>query len=210
MRDGLERLDPKNPTSVADAARLHAELLPTSPVVRLGPVFMRRFYYRKLVDDGLVGCSLYYADGIAAGFIAYTASSSGFMSEGLRRHWLYLSAVLGLSVLQDPRRIGGIVWTVNHMRKQRGPQRPSPPGELLSFGVLREFRTPQYVRSTGRRISMSLYDSAIAYFRERGVPAFRAVVETSNREALLFYHALECEFRRDGEEDRVEVICTVE
>ena len=211
MKDGIERLDPRDLSAVADVARLHAGLLSESPIVGLGPAFMRRFYYRKLVEDGLVAVSIYYCKGVAAGFIAYTGHSSTFMAEGLRRHWFCLSLVLAGSVLRDPRRFRGIIWTLNHMRKQRSAPRESPPGELLSFGVLSEYRTAAYIRQTGRRISLELYDHAIAYFRDHGIPMFRAVVEKSNREALLFYQSLDCE---RGEEvacgKSVEMVGTVE
>ena len=209
MKDGLERLDPKNLAAVADVARLHIELLPGSPISRLGPEFTRQFYYRKLVEDGLVCCSVYYCDGAPVGFIAYTKHANTFLMEGLRRHWLYLSAVMLGAVIRQPRRLAGILWTVGYMRKQRtAPQRPVN-AELLSFGVLAGFRTSKYIRATGRRISLALYDHACEYFRDQGIRQFRAVVEKSNREALLFYHALECEFD-PGDAQTVQVLCTLE
>jgi L-amino acid N-acyltransferase YncA len=57
---------------------------------------------------------------------------------------------------------------------------------------------------------MELYDSALEYFRALGIRTFRALVEKSNREALLFYHALECELQQDGEGNSIEVICSLE
>jgi len=209
MKDGLQRLDPKDLAAVADVARLHIELLPGSPISRLGPEFTRQFYYRKLVEDGLVCCSIYYCDGVAVGFIAYTTHSATFMMEGLRRHWLYLSAVMAGAVIRQPRRLGGILWTLDFMRKQSAaPERPVN-AELLSFGVLLPFRTSTYIRETGKRISLALYDDACEYFRAHGVVKFRAVVEKSNREALFFYHALECEFDQ-GEAETVQVLCTLD
>lgn len=210
MKDGLEKLDPRDRAAVADVARLHGELLPGSPISRLGPDFMQRFYYRKLVEDGLVCCSIYYCDGAAAGFIAYTQYGTTFMSEGLRRHLLYLGAVMAVSVLRSPRRLATILWTLNHMRTQQGGQRPALASELLSFGVLPQFRTAKYIRETGRRISMALYDSACDYFRSHGIRTFRAMVEKSNREALLFYRSLDCEFDPGAEGKSVEVIGVVD
>jgi ribosomal protein S18 acetylase RimI-like enzyme len=209
MKDGLQRLDPKDLTVVAEVARLHIELLPGSPISRLGPEFTRQFYYRKLVEDGLVCCSIYYCDGVAAGFIAYTTHSNTFMMEGLRRHWLYISAVIAGAVIRQPRRLRGILWTLKFMRKQRTAPQQTVNAELLSFGVLLPFRTSKYIRETGQRISLALYDHACEYFRAHGVVKFRAVVEKSNREALLFYHALECEFDQ-GEAETVQVLCTID
>jgi ribosomal protein S18 acetylase RimI-like enzyme len=191
MKDGLEPLDPRDSSAVDAIARLHSELLPGSPISRLGRRFMRRFYYRLLVADRLIGGHLFYVEGQPAGFIAYTAQPGRFMIEGLKRHWLFLSGLMGADLLADPRRLRTVIWTLNHMRQPGHAPAPGE-GEILSFGVSPEFRNSQFVRRTGRRVSAELFECARDYFRRQGIAHYRAVVESGNREALLFYHAHGC------------------
>jgi ribosomal protein S18 acetylase RimI-like enzyme len=199
MTDGLVPLQPGDRNAVRDVARLHQALLPGSPIPRLGRRFMERFYYRTLVEDGLLAAHLYYVEGRAAGFITLTAVPSRFMAEGLRRHWWGLAGILLWELLADPRRIAVIVWTLRHMGRQGvAPAEPGE-GEILSFGVLPEFRTPAFVRRSGRRIAGELFDRAVASLQADGTHRIRAVVETRNREALMFYHARGCQVRAGAE-----------
>src|SRR4029453_17892935 len=109
MSTGLRRLDPSDLRQVDAVSRLHATLLPASPVAALGPAFPRRFYYRTFVEDGLVVCDLFYDRETPAGFVAYTKFGSGFVLRGMRRHWFSLSVHLMRSVLFHPSRLGTII-----------------------------------------------------------------------------------------------------
>lgn len=189
MRDGIAPLMAMDGTAVEDIARLHATLLPASPIPRLGLGFMRKFYYRSLVADNLIHCQVSYVAGQPAGFITCTAQPSRFMAEGLRRHWFRLAWVMLGEVLADPRRLVVIFWTLNYMRRRPGPAHEPGEGEILSFGVLPEFRTTTFVRQSGRRIAIELLAAARDFFATTGIPRYRAVVESGNREALLFYSA---------------------
>src|SRR3989338_4160156 len=109
MEDGIRPLDPRSVADVESAARLHSLLLPRSPLSQLGPEFMRHFYYRTLIEDGLVRCDLYNYRGVAVGFIAYTKYPSDFMARGLRRHCFYLAALMaGLRLRGTTRPPGGV------------------------------------------------------------------------------------------------------
>jgi ribosomal protein S18 acetylase RimI-like enzyme len=191
VRSEIRRLDPLDEQARRDVAGLHAHLLPTSPIVRIGRRFARDFYYRSLVADGLVGCHVAYVDGVAAGFLAFTADPAHFMSIGLRRHWPRIARTLLVDVVTDPRRAAVILWTLGYMRSRKSAV---PPGEaeLLSLGVMPQFRSIDFVRSTGLRISTELFGRARADLLARGVQRFHGVVEAKNREALMFYQALGC------------------
>jgi len=194
MDHGIKPLDPNNRHAVAHAAQLHSTLLPDSPVSRLGQAFMRRFYYRKLVGDGLVCCDLYYHQGTPAGFLAYTKHPADFMALGLRRHWLYLMAVMAGGVFCRPTRVGVMLGVVAMLRTRQKEQLSGRQGELLSFGVLREYRTTTFMRQTGQRISLELFENAKRYFQREKITTLRLLVQADNRETLLFYHALGCHF----------------
>ncbi len=210
MENGIKPVDPRDRTGVEEIVRLHSLLLPQSPVARLGPAFMRRFYYQQLIRDGLVCADLYYSDGIAAGFIAYTKHAADFMAKGLQRHWLRLAGVVAGAILRRPLLLGEILRVFLLMRRRKQQSDSVLPAEILSFGVLPAYRSAEFVRRTGQRISLELFESARDYFDRHNLPSLRMLVETENRQALLFYHALGCEFRPqvDKAAKTVEVIYT--
>jgi hypothetical protein len=90
---GLPDLPPPH-ASPAVLAELHTELLPTSPAVRLGPRFLRDFYYRVLPEEGLVLGFVAYRGDVPMGFLATTRDANGFLTTALRRRWPSLIGVL--------------------------------------------------------------------------------------------------------------------
>ncbi len=182
----IAALDPDDPEQVLAAARLHAQLLERSPIARLGLPFMNRFYYSRLVKDGLITCDFYVHRGEYAGFVVSTESPSTFMAEGRRRHFVFLLALLGWCVVLWPPRLGTILQTMKIARRRQPLEEESRTGELLSFGVLpahRQARDPE----TGLRISNVLFDHAIAKFRDRGFTRLQWNLEGDNKPAMFFY-----------------------
>ena len=196
MSGELQRLEGADRRASEHAARLHAVLLPDSPIARLGPVFMTHFYYGTLVRDNLLRCYLAYVGDSPAGFISFTDRPATFMAEGLRRHWLHLAGVLARAVVADPRRIGVMLWTFGLMRRRTRAPEPGE-GELLSFGVLPEFRGVPFVQRTGRRIGAELFAAACDDLHALGADRFRAVVAKDNAAALMFYQAQGCRVDRE-------------
>ena len=98
-------------------AELHAELLPRSPLTKLGVGFMERFYYKRLPKQGLIFGAIAYVDGHPAGFVSATydsdrralsgegASHEGCDRRGDRDDWA--SAHDGAVGLR-PRRVGDL------------------------------------------------------------------------------------------------------
>jgi ribosomal protein S18 acetylase RimI-like enzyme len=175
---------------VRDLATLHAELLPTSPVALLGPEFMQQFYYRILPRERLISGAVAYVDRQPAGFIVATQDSAGFMRSALRRHWLYLSWVLALSVLRQPIKRLGAIWEALQIMRHQPAEAGVMSAELLSFGVLPEYRSPRFIRQTKLQVSKELFDAAVNQLKAEGVSRIRAIVDADNTPAKLFYHSL--------------------
>jgi ribosomal protein S18 acetylase RimI-like enzyme len=173
-----------------DLARLHEDLLPESPVVLLGERFMRDFYYRMLPRDGLIWGAAAYVNGRPAGFIVATDDSAGFMRRAVGRNMLRLAWLLGRSVLASPRRLVALWEAWRILRGVKVQHRGEGVGEILSFGVLPEFRDRAFVRETGLRISLDLFNFVAAGFRQKPAKLVRVVVNKDNREARFFYHGL--------------------
>ena len=172
-------------------------MLPDSPIARLGPVFARHFYYGTLVRDNLVHCHIAYVGDTAAGFIAYTHLPT-FMAEGLRRHWFRLGVVLLWAAISNPRRIGVMFSTLGLMRRRSG-KRESGEGELLSIGVLPEFRGKSAARQIGRGISTELLNAARADLHALGVDRCYVLVRQENVGSLALLQANGCWIARDRE-----------
>lgn len=182
--------DGRSAPSADDLAALHAALLGSSPVALLGPRFMKELYYSELPRMGLIFGAVAYIDREPAGFIVATADAFGFMAHALRRKFLKLARIMLVSVLEDRKRLGAIWEAVQIMRGQpRGGQAASPVGEILSFGVLPQFRSREFAMRSRLRVGQDLLNSVMTQFGSRGVSSIRAIVDADNLEARLFYLA---------------------
>lgn len=158
-------------------------------VALLGRRFMRDFNYRYLPQDDFTFGAVAYVDKTPAGFIVATPDAGGFSADVLRRYWRQLLWVLSSSVLLNPARWKAAIWAWRLFSKRPALQILEPVGEILTVGVLPEYRDAGFVRKHGIRIGGDLLDVAITGFRARGVKVFRACVESHNREVRLFYLA---------------------
>lgn len=191
---------PRTPAPAADLRRLHAGLLPTSPVALLGPRFMERFYYRLLPRAGLISGAVAYVDGEPAGFIVATHDSAGFMRAGLRRHGLALLWVVSTSLLASPARLPAVLEAWRLMRSRPSPPGTATAGEILSLGVVPEYRGSRFLRASGIQIAIDLLERAVEDLRARGRRQIRAVVDRDNTAAKLFYHGRGWTLTRDSVE----------
>ena len=186
--DGILIVDPGNPEHVRAAAWLHQTLLSESPIPGLGWIFMTRFYYTQLVKDGLIRCYLYRLDGEYVAFLAVTDKPLSFMSEGVRRHYVRLAAVLALSLFQKPSRARIMFATSAASRRRATTEGTDGLGEVLSIGVLEAFRGRRDAM-TGKRISAALLDAGIRYLSDRGCRRIDVNVDQDNVRAIRFYES---------------------
>ena len=175
---------------VQDLARLHAALLPESPVSQLGRRFMEDFYYRVLPREGLVAGAVAYVDEQPAGFIAATPDRNGFMRSGLRRGWPRALWAVGASVLTAPKSLATLWWAWGAMHSRRPAADGEPAGEILSLGVLPAYREARFIRQSGLHIATDLLDVAVGGLRGMGIQHIGAAVRADNTEAKLFYAGL--------------------
>jgi ribosomal protein S18 acetylase RimI-like enzyme len=182
----------------ADLARLHASLLPESPVSMLGRRFMERFYYRVLPQDGLILGAVAYLDDQPAGFVVATPDSAGFMRAALRRRWPSFVWAMGTSILLTPKSIGPVLEAARAMRQRQPVSDGGPDGEILSLGVLPGYQERLSREVPGTRISADLLGSAVARLQARGIGEIRAMVKADNTPAKLFYIGLGWTLRRSS------------
>jgi ribosomal protein S18 acetylase RimI-like enzyme len=179
-------------------AALHQKLLPNSPISLLGPLFARSFYYKLMPQEGLIFGAIAYVDQQPVGFIVATHDAENFMRIALRRHWVYLTAIVGLSVLQNPIPRLGAVWeALQIMRHLPTLAIADREAELLSFGVLENYRFSRFGRASGHHVAIDLFNTVTQQIGVRGMTSIRAIVDVDNAAAQLFYHRAGWTLRRN-------------
>ena len=191
---GIVTLNFRDKISIESVASLHEILLPASPVASLGPRFMKKFYYSKLIEDGLICCDYYkYGDRIV-GFITYTKYPSNFLKIGIRKRFLTLIPLLTVVFCQKPHRFIEILKVSQLERAIKKGNKSE--GAILSFGVLSEYRDRVFIHRTGLLIAHELFQHVVQFFRKEAFSTIRLLVEPDNKETLLFYHYYDCKFQK--------------
>jgi ribosomal protein S18 acetylase RimI-like enzyme len=197
-RVSIESLESRNAADVEAVAGLHRAYLGDSPIVRLGPRFLRRFYYSQLVEDGLVRCRICRADESIVGFAAYTLRPFDFMGIGLRKHLLSLGGLMLVSLASRPAMIRDVLFVLRLMDQIGEDSREaavSRVGELLSLVVAPEFQDCVFPGGASR-LPVRLVEATIADFRQAGFRRVRFTVQPSNRAANILYSAMGCSLER--------------
>jgi ribosomal protein S18 acetylase RimI-like enzyme len=190
----IESLDPRNAGDVAAVASLHAQYLGRSLLVRLGDRFLRGFYYRLLIEDDLIRCTICRADGRIVGFIAYTKYPNNFIGRGVRQHFVRLAWLMLVSVVQRPCLLREIWEAFVTMRTRREDVSPDQGGvgEGISVATAKEYRN-YVVPETGKRLAVQLWESMKHYFEDAGFDRFFVYVEPSNVASNQYCTAMGCQ-----------------
>jgi ribosomal protein S18 acetylase RimI-like enzyme len=196
----IENLDPSCEADVDSVAMLHETYLADSPIAKMGKRFIREFYYSKLVECGLIGCSFCRVDGRAVGFISYTAQPMDFMSRGLRRYFFSLSWIMLRSVATRPAMLKEILATLRIMGSRASESKAGDPrglGEALSLAVVPDFQG--YSPPGGKsRLAFRLFETAVERLRAQGVDRIYVSVQADNLAANLLYSTMGCSFEKTG------------
>jgi len=173
------------PPNARDISELHAALLPASPITLLGPRFREEFYYKDLPEMGLLFGAVAYVEGRAAGFVAATHDSDGFMAAALARKPLRAAWIVATALVAGPRRIVA-VWEALSIKRGRERSAESlRKAEILSLGVL-----PEYRSGSGWSIARDLVQSVLDLFQASGAARVCAVVDADNQPSLRFFEKL--------------------
>ena len=183
-------------------AELHADLLPRSPLTRLGKSFMERFYYKVLPQQGLIFGAVAYVDGRPAGFISATYDSDHLLANAVRWNVLKLAWV-GLTTFPSPKRLMAIAESLGIV-KSRQAKADIPieklaaglTGEVLSIGVRKSYRSAEFKMKTGLRIGADLMSGVMAGFGKSNVVRARLIIDSKDVVAQGFCRRYGWEPRR--------------
>jgi len=184
-------------------AELHADLLPRSPLTKLGIGFMSRFYYKQLPKQGLIFGAVAYVDGRPAGFVSATYDSDRLLRRAIRWNWLRLSWVLATS-LPRPKRLVGAFESMGIFKSRESRASNLPvgqgtaglTGEVLSIGVRRTFRSPEFKIQSGLQIGKDLMYGVMAGFEKSQIVRARLIVDAKDIAGQGFFRGLGWEPRR--------------
>lgn len=194
--------DEYQPAPAELLADLHARILPTSPLVRLGHRFMEKFYYKVLPEAGLIFGAVAWVNEKPAAFVVATSDSSGFIRTATQRYWLKMAYECSMSLLTNPRVLKGVPealaltkarfaeWRQRAKHAKPKFEAPVPHGgEILSIGTLPEYQTPKFHRETRLNVAEELLNFAVNRLRNSGTQVVRCVVDADNKPAQFFYHS---------------------
>ena len=186
----------QTPVRAREAARLHRELLPTSPLSGLGEPFLARYYYRRLPESGLLNLGIAHVDGEPAGFIAVTKDARGFQRKATRVRPILLALHLFLAVLRRPASVRELLRGITTARgTEHGLTAPGD-GEILSFGVRQKYRGLRFSQlrpgagPPGQTVAGVLLAGALERLQREGAQRVRAVIDEDNTPARIMYASL--------------------
>jgi ribosomal protein S18 acetylase RimI-like enzyme len=175
--------------ALAVVAGLHVRLLPHG-IGQLGPGFLLDFLYRPGMRSSGLHVGLARIDAAPAGFVTFTTNATDYAGAGLTAQLPTAVMALSRSAIRDPRVLRGAWRLLRKSGERAGEIADSADAEILAFGVLPEYRSGQFVRSTRIRLSRALFDHAAARLLEMGHTQVQANVEADNLATLQFYRFL--------------------
>jgi len=131
----IRTVEPTDYKGIAAVAKLHMKLLNFGPMAGLGEKFIRQVGYAVNMADGLLRVALCEINGKPVGFVAYTSRSITFHRTGLGSHFFYVIWVLGISIMQDPRRLVRLLRAIKVMisRRTEHESERDPLGEVVAI-----------------------------------------------------------------------------
>lgn len=147
-----------------------------------------RTFYRTILESREAFCYLYEVDGKVAGFISGADDVNTVRKRILLRNFFQLGWHLIKHFCKDPAKI--LVFAKMGLQSWRLERGDAAPEKLLSFGVLPEYRTPQFYATHRVRIARELFFKAVGEHGARGVSQFILLVGRKNMLAQIFYENL--------------------
>lgn len=185
----IREVDPSSGADTAWAAQLHQELFADiGMVAKLGQPVLQEFCYGRLIQDGLMRAAIAIVDGQPAGLMVFTTDTQAIFRAVLRSHFFPTLRVVTVAAMTRPKillRLPGAARLVLQRHRER-LERNQPVAEVLCFGVKPEFRSHDFIRTTGIRVSDRLLYHTLLAFKNLGIPKGRGVIMVRNRPALAF------------------------
>ncbi len=196
---GIEFLDPNNAADVDCVASLYEEYLGTSPVVKLGPRFLREFFYSQLVKDDLLGCLVCKVDGKVIAFLSWTTRPTDFIGRGIKRHVVLLSWIMIRTILARPAIVADLVASTRMASRRAGDSGmpPDTPGVIEALSIVVPPAFQKHVPPGGKgRLTTRLVQMLGDHVRAQGVEKVMYVVQPTNTSSCIFFSGMGCDMEK--------------
>lgn len=194
---GVEFLDPRNAADVDSVSSLYQEHLADSPVVLLGPRFLREFFFSRLVRDDLLECLVGRVDGKVIAFLSWTNHPSDFIARGVRKHFVALSWIMLRSIVARPASMRDILSAVKMVTRRSGdhPSLKENSGVIEAISLVVPPAFQKHVPPGGTsRLTVRLVQTLADHARSQGIDRVLYVVQPKNRASSIFFSAMGCDF----------------
>ena len=187
----LQAIRPNDFRALAEA---HVLLDPTaflSQFDNIGITFRERIFYPTLAHDPDCFVWIYSFEGQLAGYVAGTKDVRTFYERLKRARPFYLFRLLLKASLKKPKLI--VECFATKRRLEQSYLNQSLRVEILSLGVLPQFRTKEFEEKHGVHIAGDLFKKAVGTFRDWRVPRFKVMTTQENEVANRFYKKQGCQ-----------------
>lgn len=178
--------DPDNKTHLRRIVEIHTAVLPESFVVRMGPIFMGKFYYTALVRIGFLKVYLAEHKNEIIGILVTNRKPFSLIRSSLKEYFFTFSWAVGLSILTNPLRLGTLIETARY--------KPDPllkvyedegkSFEILTIGVEEPYRK---LSVDGLKVAHHMLKRVVSDYKQEGFSRVTGQILKSNQAALKFY-----------------------
>jgi hypothetical protein len=190
----IVEFDYRNTKQIEAISSIHQDVLPDSFVVKMGNLFMKKFYYRTLPKLGYLKCFLAKLDDRYVGIIVTNKKPFSLIRSALPTNFFSIGWIIFLSIILDPRRLAVLVDLLRYKPDPLLKQYEDTGEffEILTIGVVKEHRN--LVLTNGQKISHVLLHHAVAYYNALKFNRITGQILKENKSALGFYAKYSAEF----------------
>jgi len=185
------KIIPVSTELISEIARLHAIVMPHSPISELGWEFMTQVYFPTLLQEGHGEAVIAYYKGKPVGMTAYAFDSHSFYTALGRKRIKIIKAV-AKEIKRDLSTLSTVIRATRFYFQKNTEPTSEIPAEHLAIIVLEEYRASDFVRKNRLYFARDLFHSAMESMRSKGINKFRLFTDDyeTNPQANIFYRML--------------------
>jgi hypothetical protein len=173
VRDGIRRLTPDD---IDALLAIQESTLPDTMAARLGDRF-NVLYFRSVLGEPLCFVDGYFVDGRVVGFLAYSPAAAEMLRRVVRHNRMPFVAATAAGLLVSPSSLGVVLRIVMAILARVPETGSEIEAEMLSMGVLADFRGRREVRGRTVRVAHELVQHAFSVLRANGARRVKAFVK---------------------------------
>lgn len=182
----IVEFNPANREHMKRIIAIHSAVLPDSFVVRMGPLFMRKFYYSALTRIGFLKSYLAVYNNHIVGILVTNRKPYSLIRSALKKYFFTFSFAVAFALISRPSRLGVLIETTRYkpdpLLKKFEDEGVS--FEILTIGVEADFRS---LKVDDMKLAHHLLKRVVNDFKSEGFERVTGQILKSNEGALRFY-----------------------